>query len=184
MSSAPYKIVLMGAGGVGKSALVIRLTTEQFVSSHDPTIEDQYHFPTVVDGEDASLDILDTAGQEEYSVMHDQWIREGHAFMILFSVDEESTFDNAFAMRKKIERAKDLDTFPMVLVGNKCDKPNREISTEQGAQKAAEMGCPYIETSAKSGINVKDAFDLLVREVRKECEPETVVARASCCVIA
>jgi len=44
----------------------------QFVSSHDPTIEDQYHFPTVVDGTEAALDILDTAGQEEYSVMHDQ----------------------------------------------------------------------------------------------------------------
>ena len=100
----PYKIVLMGAGGVGKSALVIRLTTQQFVSSHDPTIgallfllaivlsfvittsvpllfcsfisEDQYHFTTLVDGEEASLDILDTAGQEEYSVMHDQ-VRDG-----------------------------------------------------------------------------------------------------------
>jgi GTPase KRas len=73
--------------------------------------------------------------------------------MILYSVDEASTFDNAYAMRKKIERAKDLDTFPMVLVGNKCDKDNRQITSEQGAQKAAEMGCPYIETSAKSGVS-------------------------------
>ena len=93
-------------------------------------IEDQYSYPDfqTSDGEPASLEILDTAGQEEYSVMHDQWIREGGAFIILFSLDEKSTFDNALAMRKKIERAKDAEDFPMVLVGNKADKPNREVS--------------------------------------------------------
>lgn len=175
-----YKIVLMGSGGVGKSALVIRLTTEQFVSNHDPTIEDQYHFPTSVDGEEASLDILDTAGQEEYSVMHDQWIREGQAFLILFSVDEASTFENAHAMRKKIERAKDVDSFPMVLVGTKCDKPNREVSKQQGMQRAAEIGCEYIETSAKSGMNVKEAFDLLVREIRKERKVQPSIKSEGC----
>ena len=84
-----------------------------------------------------------------------QWIREGHAFLILYSVDEASTFDNAYAMRKKIERAKDVESFPMVLVGNKCDKPSRQITTEQGTQKALEMGCPYIETSAKSGVRTE-----------------------------
>ena len=103
--------------------------------------------------------------------MHDQWIREGHAFLILYSVDEQGTFDNAQAMQKKIERAKDTDTFPMVLVGNKCDKPNRAITKDQGAQKALEMGCPFVESSAKAGINVKEAFDMLVREVRKQQGP-------------
>ena len=140
-----------------------------------------------------------------------QWIREGHAFLILYSVDEASTFDNAYAMRKKIERAKDVESFPMVLVGNKCDKPNRKITTEQGSQKALEMGCPYIETSAKSGVrasdachsqflinivlssrriccgpvqvNIKEAFDLLVREVRKERQPPQVDAKPKCCSV-
>ncbi len=74
--------------------------------------------------------------------------------MILFSVDEASTFENANALRKKIERAKDVDSFPMVLVGNKCDKPNREITKEQGTEKAAQLRCPYIETSAKSGVRI------------------------------
>lgn len=85
---------------MGKSALVIRLTTSQFVSSHDPTIEDQFHINLPVEGREASLDILDTAGQEDYSVIHDQWIREGHAFLILFSLDEQSTFENACKMRQ------------------------------------------------------------------------------------
>jgi GTPase SAR1 family protein len=73
--------------------------------------------------------------------------------MILFSVDESSTFENACAMRKKIERAKDSDAFPMIFVGNKCDKQKRDITFEQGVERALEMGCPYIETSAKSGVS-------------------------------
>jgi GTPase KRas protein len=83
-----------------------------------------------------------------------QWIREGQAFMILYSVDDPGSFDNAQAMRKKIERAKDVDSFPMVLVGNKCDLTNRLILTERGAAKALEMGCPFVETSAKAGVSV------------------------------
>lgn len=83
--------------------------------------------------------------------------------MILFSVDELSTFENAYAMRKKIERAKDVDSFPMVLVGNKCDKPNRQITKQQGTQRAVEIGCPYIETSAKSGVRkLFDKQNLLI----------------------
>lgn len=184
MSSGPITIVLMGAGGVGKSALIIRLTTQQFVSSHDPTIEDKYHFATSVDGQDASLDVLDTAGQEEYSVMHDQWIREGEAFMILYSVDDVGSFGNAEAMRRKIERAKDDDKFPIILVANKCDLTSRSISAEEGAAKALEMGCPFIETSAKLGINVKEAFDQLVREVRKNQHVPAVTAKKRLCCTA
>ena len=174
---------------MGKSALVIRLTTSQFVSSHDPTIEDQYHINLPVEGREASLDILDTAGQEDYSVMHDQWIREGHAFLILFSLDEQSTFENACKMRQKIERAKDSDAFPMVLVGNKADEPGREITRDQAETKAGEMGCPYLETSAKSGQNIQEAFSTLVLEVRKEKQiieakaPDLCQSLRSCCTI-
>lgn len=72
--------------------------------------------------------------------------------MILYSVDEPSTFENAFAMRKKIERAKDVESFPMVLVASKCDVAKREISVQQGEDRAKEFGCPFMETSAKAGV--------------------------------
>jgi GTPase SAR1 family protein len=74
--------------------------------------------------------------------------------MILYSVADQSSFDNAQTMRKKIERAKDVESFPMVLVGNKCDLANKAILTERGAAKAQEMGCPFVETSAKAGVCV------------------------------
>eukprot|EP00456_Euglypha_rotunda_P009482 TRINITY_DN1213_c2_g3_i1.p1 TRINITY_DN1213_c2_g3~~TRINITY_DN1213_c2_g3_i1.p1 ORF type:complete len:102 (-),score=33.59 TRINITY_DN1213_c2_g3_i1:24-329(-) len=72
-----YKLVVLGGGGVGKSALTIRLVTDNFLDEYDPTIEDSYRKQVMIDDETALLDILDTAGQEEFSSMQDQWMRDG-----------------------------------------------------------------------------------------------------------
>ena len=75
------------AGGVGKSALTIQLIQNHFVDEYDPTIEDSYRKQVVIDGETCLLDILDTAGQEEYSAMRDQYMRTGEGFLIVFAVN-------------------------------------------------------------------------------------------------
>ena len=72
MTDNNFKIVILGSGGVGKSALTIRLITDNFLEEYDPTIEDSYQKTLVVDGESTQINILDTAGQEEYSSMQDQ----------------------------------------------------------------------------------------------------------------
>ena len=81
-SNNGYKLVVVGAGGVGKSALTIQLIQNQFMEEYDPTIEDSYRKQVVVDKEACYLDILDTAGQEEYSAMKDQYMRTGEGFLI------------------------------------------------------------------------------------------------------
>ena len=81
-SNNGYKLVVVGAGGVGKSALTIQLIQNQFMEEYDPTIEDSYRKQVVVDKEACHLDILDTAGQEEYSAMKDQYMRTGEGFLI------------------------------------------------------------------------------------------------------
>ncbi|VDM57379.1 unnamed protein product [Angiostrongylus costaricensis] len=78
-----YKLVVVGDGGVGKSALTIQLIQNHFVEEYDPTIEDSYRKQVVIDGETCLLDILDTAGQEEYSAMRDQYMRTGEVPMVL-----------------------------------------------------------------------------------------------------
>ena len=72
MTDNNFKIVILGSGGVGKSALTIRLITDNFLEEYDPTIEDSYQKTLVVNGESTQINILDTAGQEEYSSMQDQ----------------------------------------------------------------------------------------------------------------
>ncbi|KAJ8390929.1 hypothetical protein AAFF_G00098490 [Aldrovandia affinis] len=118
-----YKLVVVGAGGVGKSALTIQLIQNHFVDEYDPTIEDSYRKQVVIDGETCLLDILDTAGQEEYSAMRDQYMRTGEGFLCVFAINNTKSFEDIHQYREQIKRVKDSDDVPMVLVGNKCDLP-------------------------------------------------------------
>jgi len=162
-----YKLVVVGAGGVGKSALTIQLIQNHFVEEYDPTIEDSYRKQVVIDGETCLLDILDTAGQEEYSAMRDQYMRTGEGFLCVFAVNNTKSFEDITLYREQIKRVKDADEVPMVLVGNKVDLPSRTVETKGGRIKADSYGIPFIETSAKTRQGVDDAFYTLVREIRK-----------------
>merc|ERR1712183_498792 len=163
-----YKLVVVGGGGVGKSALTIQLIQNHFVDEYDPTIEDSYRKQVVIDGETCLLDILDTAGQEEYSAMRDQYMRTGEGFLLVFAVNNAKSFDDISSYREQIKRVKDADEVPMVLVGNKCDLPTRTVDMTNAKEQARNYGIPFIETSAKTRMGVDDAFYTLVREIRKD----------------
>ncbi|KTW27121.1 Ras-like protein [Pneumocystis jirovecii RU7] len=163
-----YKIVVVGGGGVGKSALTIQLIQSHFVDEYDPTIEDSYRKQCVIDDEIALLDILDTAGQEEYSAMREQYMRTGEGFLLVYSICNRNSFEEIITFQQQILRVKDKDNFPMIIVANKCDLENeRHVSQYEGRELAKYFRCRFIETSAKQGINVEEAFYTLVREIRK-----------------
>jgi len=164
-----YKLVIVGGGGVGKSALTIQLIQNHFIDEYDPTIEDSYRKQVTIDDETCLLDILDTAGQEEYSAMRDQYMRTGQGFILVYAITSRSSFDEIASFRDQILRVKDKDKVPMVLVGNKCDlETERQVTTGEGADLAKTFGCPFNESSAKTRINVEETFYELVREIRKE----------------
>lgn len=165
-----YKLVVVGSGGVGKSALVIQIVQNHFVDEYDPTIEDSYRKQVVIDNETCLLDILDTAGQEEYSAMRDQYMRTGEGFLLVFAVNNSKSFEDISMYREQIKRVKDSDDVPMVLVGNKCDLTVQTIDMNAATGLAKGYGIPFVPTSAKTRIGVDDAFYTLVREIRKERE--------------
>ncbi|KAJ3431983.1 ras-like protein rasd [Anaeramoeba flamelloides] len=163
-----YKIVVVGGGGVGKSALTIQLVQNHFVDVYDPTIEDSYRRQVVIDEETCLLDILDTAGQEEYSAMRDSYMREGEGFLVVYAINSRNSFDEVSSFREQITQAKDSDEVPMMIVGNKNDLENeRQVSQGEGTDLAKSFNCPFIETSAKTRTNVEESFFGLVREIRK-----------------
>ncbi|CAL1267068.1 unnamed protein product [Larinioides sclopetarius] len=163
-----YKLVVVGGGGVGKSALTIRFIQSYFVTDYDPTIEDSYTKQCVIDGQVARLDILDTAGQEEFSAMREQYMRSGEGFLLVFSVTDNNSLDEMYRFHRQILRVKDRDEFPMLLVANKCDlESQRVISSSEIQQRAQQLKIPYVECSAMLGRNVETAFYELVRQVRK-----------------
>jgi GTPase KRas protein len=163
-----YKIVVVGGGGVGKSALTIQLVQSHFVDEYDPTIEDSYRKQCVLDDEVVLLDVLDTAGQEEYSAMREQYMRTGQGFLLVYSVTSRMSFEEISSFHQQILRVKDEDEFPMVVVGNKCDlEGERQVSYEEGLELARKFNCDFIETSAKQRINVEESFFSLVRAIQR-----------------
>lgn len=164
----PYKLVVFGSGGVGKSSIVLRFVTDTFSSEYLPTIEDCYRKTCTVDKKTAFLDILDTAGQEEYNALRDQWVQEGRGFLLVYSITSRQTFEEIPGFRDRILIVNEDEAVPMVLVGNKCDmEDDREVSTEDGKARAAEYGIPFHECSALKSINCNEVFSSAVREIRR-----------------
>lgn len=115
------------------------------------------------------MDILDTAGQEEYSAMREQYMRAGEGFLLVYSIVSRSSFLEIQAFHQQILRVKDRDWFPVVLVGNKQDmEAQRAVSMADGKELALSFGCHFLETSARYRINVDEAFYALVRTIRDE----------------
>jgi len=118
------------------------------------------------------LDILDTAGQEEYTTMQDQWMREGNGFLLVYSITSRSSFDDITTFKDKILRAKDVESVPIVLVGNKCDLDGqRQVPVAEGQALAKRWGCKFLETSAKERINNEDCFYDVIRAIRATERP-------------
>lgn len=182
-----YKLVVLGDGGVGKTALTIQLCLQHFVETYDPTIEDSYRKQVVIDGQPCMLEVLDTAGQEEYTALRDQWIRDGEGFVLVYSIASRSSFTRIKRFHHQIQRVKESVAsspsypgsplsatnsqlpVPIMLVGNKSDRvTEREVSTQEGHALARELGCEFVEASAKNCINVEKAFYDVVRILRRQ----------------
>lgn len=163
-----YKLVVVGGGGVGKSALTIQFIQSHFVDEYDPTIEDSYRKQCNIDEEVALLDVLDTAGQEEYSAMREQYMRTGEGFLCVYSITSRNSFEEITTFHQQILRVKDKDYFPIIIVGNKADlESDRQVTQAEGKHLADSFSCKFIETSARTKQNVDMAFHQLVQEIRR-----------------
>ncbi|KNC97789.1 hypothetical protein SpCBS45565_g01171 [Spizellomyces sp. 'palustris'] len=164
-----YKLVVLGSGGVGKSALTVQFVQSIFVEKYDPTIEDSYRKQVEVDGQQCMLEILDTAGTEQFTAMRDLYMKNGQGFILVYSITSQATFSDLVELREQILRVKDTEKVPMVLVGNKCDlEDDRVVSRDQGSSLASQWGgCTFLETSARKKINVDEVFFDLVRQINR-----------------
>ena len=170
-----------------------QLCLNHFVETYDPTIEDSYRKQVVIDNQSCMLEVLDTAGQEEYTALRDQWIRDGEGFILVYSITSRSSFQRIERFYNQIERVKEsyaqtgpvssfpgssismssssssLPPPPVMLVANKIDRvTEREVSTQEGNALAKKLGCDFVEASAKSCVNVERAFYDVVRQLRKK----------------
>eukprot|EP01095_Lingulamoeba_sp_RSL-Kostka_P013761 TRINITY_DN577_c0_g1_i1.p1 TRINITY_DN577_c0_g1~~TRINITY_DN577_c0_g1_i1.p1 ORF type:complete len:137 (+),score=38.63 TRINITY_DN577_c0_g1_i1:600-1010(+) len=105
--------------------------------------------------------------QEDFSAVRDQYMRSGDGFLCAYSICAEHTFSKVRDFYDHVLRVKDLDEIPFVILGNKADmEKQRVVSTQDGKNLANEFNVPFMETSAKTGQNVHEAFFTIVREIR------------------
>ncbi|KAI9832972.1 MAG: Ras GTPase ras2 [Phylliscum demangeonii] len=192
-----YKLVVLGDGGVGKTALTIQLCLNHFIETYDPTIEDSYRKQVSIDGQSCMLEVLDTAGQEDYTALRDQWVRDGEGFVLVYSITSRSSFSRIQRFHQHVLRVKgpaamsptgpsfsagyhaphtsggmgprSPSSVPIMLVGNKSDRvTEREVSMQEGQALARSLGCDFVEASAKHCVNVEKAFYDVVRLLRRQ----------------
>ncbi|ORZ20726.1 small GTPase superfamily [Absidia repens] len=182
-----HKIIMVGSGGVGKSALTLQYMYGDFVEEYDPTKADSYRKKVVLDGQECQIDILDTAGQEEYAAIRDNYYRSGEGFLCIFSVCEQESLEHTQEFRDQILRVLDDETVPFILVGNKVDLAHlRKVSTSEAGALAQEWNCEYVETSAKTRQNVDQVYTMMMRQIRdRKMKQQTMnnPDKDSCCVI-
>ncbi|KAI5744392.1 hypothetical protein M8J76_001905 [Diaphorina citri] len=155
LQPALHKVIMVGSGGVGKSALTLQFMYDEFVEDYEPTKADSYRKKVILDGEEVQIDILDTAGQEDYAAIRDNYFRSGEGFLCVFSITEEESFQATQEFREQILRVKNDDNIPLLLVGNKGDLDDkRKVPLVDAESLAAQWGVPYVETSAKTRDNV------------------------------
>ncbi|VVT49721.1 uncharacterized protein SAPINGB_P002410 [Magnusiomyces paraingens] len=160
------KIAIVGASAVGKSSVTVQFVDEHFVESYYPTIENQFFKPIKYKGVEYTTEIIDTAGQDEFSIMNQKHLIGIHGYMLVYSIASRSSFEMISIIRDKILNATGAETLPMVVVGNKTDlESQRQVPAEEGKALAESFGAAFVETSAKDKVNVDKAFELLISQI-------------------
>ncbi|KAJ3788085.1 small GTPase superfamily [Lentinula aff. detonsa] len=171
---AQFKVVVLGAGGVGKSALTVRFIQGVFLENYDPTIEEEYRRSISVDGSLTTLEVLDTAGAEQFTSLNEVYIKAGKGFVLVFSLTQEASLKEVDHLRKQIYRIKgESGSIPIVVVGTKLDLVNeREVHRNTIQTLASRWNLPFYETSSKRNWHISDVFEDLVRQMRARYPPE------------
>ncbi|KAM9409708.1 GTP-binding protein Rheb-like [Pholidichthys leucotaenia] len=162
------KIAVLGYRSVGKSSLTIQFVEGQFVDSYDPTIENTFNKMVSVNGQDYSLQLVDTAGQDEYSIFTQSHSMDIHGYVLVYSVTSTKSFEVVQALYEKLLDMVGNIQVPIVLVGNKKDlHMERVVQREEGKKLADSWGAAFIESSAKENETAVEVFKRIILEMEK-----------------
>jgi len=162
------KLLLIGDSGVGKSCLLLRFSDDSFTPSFITTIGIDFKIRTIeLEGKRIKLQIWDTAGQERFRTITTAYYRGAMGILLVYDVTDEKSFSNIRNWIRNIEQHA-TENVNKMLVGNKCDMVDkRVVEAERGKALADEYNIKFMETSAKSSINVEEAFITLAKDIKK-----------------
>ncbi|XP_068439716.1 ras-related protein Rab-26 [Clinocottus analis] len=170
-----FKVMLVGDSGVGKTCLLVRFKDGAFLAgSFISTVGIDFRNKVMtIDAVKVKLQIWDTAGQERFRSVTHAYYRDANALLLLYDVSNKASFDNIRAWLTEIHEYAQQDVVVMLL-GNKVDSTHdRMVKREEGEKLAKEFGVPFMETSAKSGLNVELAFTAVAKELKHRSMKES-----------
>ncbi|KAF2158126.1 hypothetical protein K461DRAFT_30814 [Myriangium duriaei CBS 260.36] len=179
------KMAIVGSRSVGKSSLTVQFVDGHFVDSYYPTIENTFSKVIRYKNQDFATEIIDTAGQDEYTILNSKHFIGIHGYLIVYSVGSKQSFDMVRIIREKILNHLGADSVPLMIVGNKSDlRPEqRQVKPEDGKKLAEELQCGWTEASAKYKENIAKAFEGMIAEIEKGQENGEAKEGKNCIVM-
>lgn len=177
------KIAVLGSRSVGKSSLVIQYIENHFVESYYPTIEATFSKGVMYKGVEYDCDIIDTAGQDEYSILNSKHAIGIHGYVLVYSIASRNSFDMIQIVYDKIINFCGVNDIPCVIVGSKSDLPSRQVTAADAEELAKQNKAAWVETSAKNNVNIGKVFELCVAEIERRSPNNQVEQPGKGCAI-
>ena len=168
-----FKVVLVGDSSVGKTNIMSKYLKNEFHEDSKATVGVEFGSKQfTVEGHQIKAQIWDTAGQERYKAITSAYYKGAKGAFVVYDITRKQSFDSVDRWINDIKAAADKN-LTIIIIGNKCDlEDQRQVSKEQGEEKAKSNEVAFMETSAFSGENLDKAFDKMVNEVFKKCHEE------------
>ncbi|KAA8572914.1 hypothetical protein EYC84_003467 [Monilinia fructicola] len=179
------KIAIVGSRSVGKSSLTVQFVDGHFVESYYPTIENTFSKVIKYKGQEFATEIVDTAGQDEYSILNSKHFIGIHGYVLVYSVASMQSFEMVEVIKDKILNHLGTEWVPITIVGNKSDlRPEqRQVTPEQGKALAEKFKCAFTEASARYNENVTKGFELMIEQIEKGENPNEPSGDSKCILI-
>ena len=160
------KVILIGDSGVGKTNIMSKYLKNQFMENSKATVGVEFGSKLFNhQGHKIKAQIWDTAGQEKYKAITGAYYKGSKGAFIVYDITRKDTFASIERWVNDLKATSD-PKLTIILIGNKNDLDDkREVSKDQGEEKAKSFGCAFLETSAFSGDNLDKAFELMVKEI-------------------
>ncbi|CAM2109501.1 GTPase RhebL1 isoform X1 [Caretta caretta] len=171
------KVVILGYRSVGKTSLAHQFVDGEFLECYDPTVESTYNKMLMVGKDEFHLQLVDTAGQDEYTILPPSFSIGIHGYLLVYSVTSLRSFQVVKTLHNRLYESRGKTRMPVVLVGNKadlslesshstpCRVSSREVKTDEGKKLADTWGAVFLESSAKENQMTRGIFTKIIEEI-------------------
>lgn len=166
-----FKIIIIGDTHVGKSNVLLRFSDNTFQESFQPTIGVDFKIKSIVfEGTPLKLQLWDTAGQERFRNITNSYYKGAHGIVLVYDITNHLSFENLDLWLDEVDKH-GAAGLTKILIGNKCDlEEMRQVEKIEAQQKAEQLGIPFLETSAKEGLNIEKVFLYVIKELKEKME--------------